>query len=234
MPTHRSRRPLKRCAARRRAEESGEREALVRAAHPLVELQARVGNAAVERALAQRYPVRVRPGASCAQVVDWLNTSNPHAPDWALTRAGFTWSGGFTITGSAPSFTLSLSNPQVRMSGPRVDMPEWRPGSPAMREAWQDMYARLRRHEAEHEAIARRWHATLTERLQNLSLEVNASSRAQVRRRARALVNAAWDSWLAEYRADMTSIDPHTEELHCPTAQADAPAGEEGGDGAPA
>ncbi|MCS6940953.1 MAG: DUF922 domain-containing protein, partial [Roseiflexus sp.] len=120
--------------------------------------------------------------------------------------------------------------PQVRMTGPSVDMPEWSPSNPAMRAAWQDMYDRLRRHEAEHKQIADDWKTTLTERLANLSLEVTAASRREVMRRAQALINAEWRGWIAEFQAEMSSIDPHTEKLHCPTAES-APSSDSSDDG---
>jgi hypothetical protein len=108
----------------------------------------------------QRYAVGVPADAGCAEVVDWLNTSNPHVPNWAKTRVRFNWGGSFLITGSAPDFHLRVGNPQVTMIGPSVDMPQWSPSDPAMQTAWQAMVQTLRTHEGEHEKIAKDWKAT--------------------------------------------------------------------------
>jgi predicted secreted Zn-dependent protease len=224
--THRTRR------AKRRQDEAPEQGMAEsdRTPHPLAALQRTHGNAAIERALAQRYSVQVPRDAGCDEVTAWIDANNPYVPNMAMTTASFTWGGGFRITGSAPDFTLSVSNPRVRMSGPTVDMPEWNPSNRAMRTAWRDMYARLRRHEGEHEAIARRWHTTLRERLAALSIPVSATSRDEVSSQANDLINAEWNAWIAEYQTDMTAIDPHTEELHCPVAEAEAPDGGDGGE----
>lgn len=226
MKAHHS--PTKR--RKRRADDRAESGEPMRAPHPIAAMQRAVGNAAVERALAQRYPVRVAKDASCDQVTNWLSQHSPYAPEAAQTRAQFTWKGEWVITGKAPRFRLRMRNASVTMHGPDVDMPEWQPTNPAVRAAWDDMYARLRRHEADHEQIAWDWKTILAERLANLSLEVTAASRKEVERRAQALINAKWRGWIAEFRAEMRSIDPHTEELHCPTADGE-PSGDGGDDG---
>ncbi len=196
-------------------------------------MQRVVGNAAVGRELGvQRYAVGAAPDASCKTVLGWMNSRNPYVPNWALTKATFSWGGDFAISGTAPDFHLRVSNPQVTMSGPDVDMPEWSPDSAAMQTAWSDMYARLRKHEGEHEKIANKWNKLLTERLTELDIEVKAKSAAAVNQRANALINAKWKSWIGEFKKEMKSIDPHTEPLDCPDEGAQSSAADDAGNGA--
>lgn len=191
-------------------------------------LQQTAGNSSVQRLLnppsgaalpVQRYAVGVRRTASCQQVIDWLNTQNPHRPAWAKTTPRFNWTGGVEVTGSAPDFQVSISNARVTVNT-TVDMPQWNPADPAMTSAWQAMHATLRTHEAEHEAIADRWKDTLRERLTALSLTVSAGNRAAAQQAAQAAVQAEWRAWLVEHQNDQTAIDPFTAVLDCP-----APAG---------
>jgi len=188
-------------------------------------LQRTIGNRQVTRLLAQpasspttiqRYPVRAPRTASCDQVIAWLNRNSPYRPMWAKTTATFNWRGGITVSGSAPDFRLSISDPDVTMRGPTVDMPQWNPSDPAMQTAWQEMHGDLRTHEGEHEQIANDWHTTLRERLAALDLPVTARSEAAVRRQASRLVNAEWNAWIGEYQAAQRAIDPYTAILNCP------------------
>jgi hypothetical protein len=165
----------------------------------------------------QRYPVGVRPSASCDTVLDWMQTSNPYAAQGnvALTTARFRWSGGFNVVGTAPDFTVTLTNPAVSLNK-SVDMPVWSPSAEAMQGAWGSMITQLRAHEARHEAIADRWRATLLARLTALSLSVSAASERAARTEANRLVNEQWAGWLAEHQADQDAIDPYAAPLNCP------------------
>jgi len=196
-------------------------------------LQQTAGNSSVQRLVdsvsgaalpVQRYAVGVRRTASCQQVIDWLNAQNPHRPAWAKTTPRFNWTGGVEVTGSAPDFQVSVSNPGVTMRT-TVDMPRWNPTDPAMATAWQAMHATLRAHEAEHEVIADRWKDMLLERLTNLSLTLSARSRAAAQPAAQAAAQAEWRGWLVEHQNDQNAIDPFAAVLDC-----SAPAG---GQGAP-
>ena len=187
-------------------------------------LQQTAGNSSVQRLLGsasgaplsvQRYAVGVRRTASCQQVIDWLNSRNPHRPAWAKTTARFNWIGGIVVTGDAPDFQVSISNAQVTVNT-TVDMPQWSPTDPAMGSAWQAMHATLRAHEAEHEAIASQWKDTLQDRLTNLSLTVTARRRAAAQRAAQTAVQAEWRGWLVEHQRDQNAIDPFTAVLDCP------------------
>ncbi|MFO7168800.1 MAG: DUF922 domain-containing protein [Chloroflexota bacterium] len=195
-----------------------------RSAHgaAVIALQRVVGNAAVERMLAgqvaQRYPVDVPEDASCDQVREWMETSNPYAREGnaAATTVTFSWSATWRITGRAPNFKLRLSNPQVTMDGPHVDMPQRKPHNPKLRAAWQRMYRTLRDHERRHEAIAHRWRRILLGRLRKLSIPVTAASREEVAAQARELVGQRWDEWIEQHQAQQSEIDPFQALLDCP------------------
>jgi post-segregation antitoxin (ccd killing protein) len=164
----------------------------------------------------QRYPVDLPANASCTEVLDWMNTSNPYVPNWAQTAVSFDWRGSFLISSSAPNFRLRVGNPRMIMTGPTVDMPQYQPRDPAMRLAWQAMYRSLCTHEGRHEGIARAWRGTLLQRLRALNLEVTASSRDEVNAMAQELIQAEWDQWLAEHQEAQDAIDPYTGTLNCP------------------
>lgn len=186
------------------------------------QLQRQVGNASVQRLIEgsatdlpiQRWAVGLPAGTTdCMVVVNWMNGHSPYraTSGWAKTSARHSWSGPLVFSGEADSLTVSVSGPAVTMSK-SVDMPTWAPTHPAMRTAWASMASGLRAHEAEHEAIADRWKATMLQRLQGLSLAVNS------RREGQGAVQAEFDSWVAEHQAEQTSIDPYTAMLDCSAA----------------
>jgi hypothetical protein len=163
----------------------------------------------------QRYAVGAPRNASCAVVVSWLNRNSPHRPAWALTRARFSFSDvEFNVSGTAPDFTVTMSGKvSVRKT---VDMPMWRPNSPAMQTAWDEMWAELRAHESKHEGIADDWKATMQERLDAWSADISAPNRAAARREAVRRFEADKASWVREQQADQNAIDPFFATLNCP------------------
>lgn len=186
----------------------------------VLDLQRLAGNGAVQRLLGatsgpglpvQRYPVGAARTAGCAQVVAWLNRSNPHRPSWARTRANFTWSGTVEVTGQPGSLQAVVRDPRVS-STVSVDMPQWSPGNRDMAAAWQDMYRTLRAHEADHERIAAEWKVTLLERLTALRLDVSSRNR----RSAQDEVQREWQGWLGEHQQAQNAIDPFVVLLDCP------------------
>jgi hypothetical protein len=187
-------------------------------------LQRVVGNRTVGREITeqsvQRYLVDLPENASCSEVCEWMETSNPYAAEGntAETTVMFSWSGDWRITGRAPNFTLRLSNPHVVMDGPQVDMPEWSPRDPELRAAWQRMYRTLRRHESHHEVIARRWHRILLRCLRRLAIPVTAANREEVESHAEALVQAEWEEWMANHQTEQDRIDPFQAPLNCPSS----------------
>jgi predicted secreted Zn-dependent protease len=184
------------------------------------ELQARYGNAAVQRMLAgssslavQRWAVGL-PAATtdCARVVTFMDANSPYrrTSGWAQTRARFTWGGDPAYTTTDGTTTATVSNPTVTPAV-TVDMPVWAPSDPAMARAWSGMISTLRAHEAEHERIAARWESTLRSDL--AALEVTVANRRIGT--FRSAVQAQWDAWLAQHQADQTAIDPFTAILDC-------------------
>lgn len=199
-------------------------------------LQRAVGNAQVARELAaiQRYDVGAAPDASCEQVIKWIDAHSPYKPEWAHTKAAFTWSAGFQITGDKKSgFTLTVTDPTVDINKD-VDMPEWQPASGSMQKAWRQAYTQLRNHEAKHEEIGDTWQATLLTRLKTLSISVKSANLSD--KQMKKLVQAEWNKWIAEHQKAQKAIDPYTATLNCPIAEADSAdgGGDEGADSAEA
>lgn len=176
-----------------------------------------VARAAMPTAV-QRYPVGASPNADCQTVVSWLDSHSPYKPEWARTQVRFNRSGSIVVSGTAPNFRATFKNPGVTVSK-KVDMPQWQPANPAMRQAWDKMWANLRTHETRHEEIANRWKTTLLDRLKALDLEVTANNQAEAQKEANRLVEDEWTSWIAEHQADQDDIDPFTAELVCPNEE---------------
>jgi len=190
------------------------------------QLQRQVGNGGVQQLAeaasgptVQRWNVGVAPGTTdCMVVVNWLNRNSPYrtTSGWAKTSATHWWDGSLVFAGEGDSLTVSVRDPVVSLTK-SVDMPAWAPTNPAMRSAWAAMTADLRAHEAQHEAIAVQWKATMVERLKTLTLSVPSRGKAQ------AAVQAEFDGWVREHQADQKAIDPFTATLDC-SAAAETPA----------
>lgn len=208
--------------------DAGTRERLVAA------LQQRHGNAAVQRLIAgtdglpvQRWRVGLPAATSdCARVVRYMDTHSPYrrGDGWAETRAHFRWGGQPQISEESGVFWGSVANPTVTPEV-HVDMPEWTPTDPAMAAAWAAMYADLRAHEAEHEAIAARWEGILRANL----AELNAQMPNRTEGAWRAAVQREWGNWLRSHQDDQDLIDPYTAILDCsggePTEESAGPEG---------
>jgi len=192
-------------------------------------LQARHGNAAVQRLLAdpsplsvQRWAVTLPAGTTdCARVVSYMDANSPYRNDsgWARTNARFNWGGDPAYTTTDGVTTATVANPTVTPVV-SVDMPRWAPADPAMAGAWTAMTSSLRAHEAAHEGIAATWTSTLRSNLS--SLEVTVANRRIGT--FRAAVQAEWNGWLAQHQADQVAIDPFTALLDCSGGPAAAPA----------
>ncbi|HYO42218.1 MAG TPA: DUF922 domain-containing protein [Candidatus Limnocylindrales bacterium] len=193
-------------------------------------LQARHGNAAVQRLLAgasslpvQRWAVTLPAGTTdCARVVSYMDANSPYrrTSGWARTSARFSWGGDPSYTTVDRVTTATVTNPTVTPVV-TVDMPRWAPTDPAMAAAWSAMSSSLRTHEALHEDIATRWESTLRSNLSTLEVTVANRSIGTFR----AAVQAEWDGWLAQHQAEQTGIDPFTAVLDCsggPGATADS------------
>jgi hypothetical protein len=203
-------------------------------------LQRTVGNAAVCRLLErgragatagaplQRYPVDVPADADCDTLLDWMNSSNPYVPNWAQTSCEYEpLVERFRITGTAPNFRLRLRNPRVRFLGCEIDLPEWAPSDPAMRDAWEAEMRHIRAHENEHVGIGRRERRIMQNALRDLNLPVTADTREEAMAQAQDLFDAEWARIETEGQARQNAIDPHPGNLQCPDQPIDEETGEE-------
>jgi predicted secreted Zn-dependent protease len=205
------------------------------------QLQRQVGNGSVSRLLArtrapgapgqtqiQRWAVTLPAAtADCMVVVNWLDRHSPYSgkSGWALTSPTFGWGGDFDYSGSGKSLTVSVVHPTVSLST-TVDMPSWAPTDSVMKQAWANMSAELRAHEARHEEVATNWKATLLDRLKGLSLSIKSEGDGP------AAVRKEWASWLAEHQADQAALDPFSALLDCSggsSESADAGSGNQDG-----
>jgi hypothetical protein len=183
-------------------------------------LQARHGNAAVQRLLApgtglpvQRWAVTLPAGTSdCARVVSYMDANSPYraSTGWARTNARFNWGGDPAYTTTDGVTTATVTNPTVTPAV-AVDMPRWAPTNPAMATAWTGMTTALRAHEALHEGIATTWESTLRTNLGALTVTVpNRTIGAFT-----SAVGAEWATWIGQHQAEQTGIDPYSALLDC-------------------
>jgi predicted secreted Zn-dependent protease len=183
-------------------------------------LQARHGNAAVQRLLApggalpvQRWAVTLAAGtADCVRVVAHMDANSPYraTTGWARTNARFNWGGDPAYTTANGVTTATVASPTVTRTV-NVDMPAWAPTDPAMATAWTAMTTDLRAHEALHEGIAATWESTLRTNLGSLRVTVPDRTITAFR----AAVQAEWNTWIGQHQGAQTAIDPYTAVLDC-------------------
>ncbi len=163
----------------------------------------------------QRYPVPA--DLACHEVVDWLDTNSPYAPEWAETRCSITFEGSVRTNFR----TLGDGSVELRARGHRgikasvdcpVDRPEWspspRPGRAAQVRAWQAMRRVLDAHENEHRAIGRTWKATLQARYRAIDLTVTGVDQADATQQATDRIAALEAQWQLDAQAAQDAIDP--------------------------
>jgi hypothetical protein len=202
--------------------------------HSAVALQRTLGNAVVCRLLQQRrtsqatapriqrYPVDAPCDADCDTVLDWLNTESPYAGDgnWANTTCTYDVRKGKPV--ASPYEVDGITYFRVRLKQPRVsvacsvDMPRWKPCNRATREAWRAAWARLRKHEAEHEAIGREHRKVMETFLTELDIYTDATDRADAVAQADAVINDDLARLEAEAQEAQTAIDPFRAPFDCP------------------
>lgn len=203
----------------------------------MARLQRSVGNAAVQRLMASRVPLRpvqrwavglARGQSDAGAVVRYINANSPHPNKaWALTKVAFTANKDLAVSGTAPDFTVAPTNPAVSYTK-TVDMPTWSPSDPGMAASWASMSADLRAHEAEHEAIGDTSQASMLTNLQGWSHSATAKPSAAAKSEAKAQLDADWAGWLADHQTDQNAIDPYYAMLDQP-----APAQSESAESAP-
>jgi hypothetical protein len=174
----------------------------------------------------QRYPVPA--SLACNEVVDWLNSNSPYAPEWAETRCNYSFNGQANVaTTTQPDGTVKAdvrgnNKMSVSVSCP-IDRPEWspsnRPNQAAEVAAWRAMRATLDQHEAAHRSIGQTWRATLEGRYRAVNFSVTGADQAEAMANASAELTSRKDSWGADAQAAQDAIDPFRGAvLACPPA----------------
>ncbi|GIV90705.1 MAG: hypothetical protein KatS3mg055_3223 [Chloroflexus sp.] len=169
---------------------------------------------------------RVPGSLQCQEVIDWLNTNSPYAPDWAETRCTYTFNGGVQTRSETlpdgrvritargmPSATVTVNCP--------IDRPDWDPTERSNRAAevaaWNAMRVDLDAHEAEHRRIGWQWRATLEQRFRSVHFTVIGSDAGDAMQQAQERVAALQQQWQSDAQAAQDAIDPFRGAvLHCP------------------
>jgi hypothetical protein len=178
------------------------------------ELQQTAGNQAVQR-LTQRYTVPA--SLDCGELVDWLNSNSPYAPEWAETRCNYAFQGQARVS----SKTLPDGSIELRARGHNglrvtvdcpIDRPNWAPSRRANRaaevRAWQAMRATLDAHESQHRGIGQTWRGTLETRWRALDITATGTDAADARANLVATLEATQQQWMADAQAAQDAIDP--------------------------
>ncbi|NOG66406.1 MAG: DUF922 domain-containing protein [Chloroflexi bacterium] len=137
----------------------------------VLQLQRQQGNQAVRRLLesaessvpsgqVQRWAVNIPADTPCDQVADLITQTSPYSPNWARAHFEFPWSSDYVPRGTAPNYTLTPRNLNVRMR-PNIDVPQWSPSDPATRTAWRTAMSNLNTHEGVHRQTATTWRDTI-------------------------------------------------------------------------
>jgi hypothetical protein len=200
----------------------------------LTRLQRQAGNQAVQLLIQastatpgltiQRYSVPA--DLECTDVVPWLDSNSPFAPEWAETRCTYTFNGQARVAIT----TLADGTVQMRARGHRgmsvsvscpIDRPSWspsrRPNRAAEVTAWQAMRAALDAHEAAHRGIGQTWRATIEGRWRGVDITVTGADNADARANLVAALEAEKEQWRAESQAAQDAIDPFRgATLDCP------------------
>ncbi|ACL24401.1 eCIS core domain-containing protein [Chloroflexus aggregans] len=169
---------------------------------------------------------RVPGSLRCQEVVDWLNTHSPYAPEWAETRCTYAFNGGVQTRSETlpdgrvritargmPSATVAVNCP--------IDRPDWepseRPNRAAEVAAWNAMRVDLDAHEAAHRRIGWQWRATLEQRFRSVHFTVTGSDAGDAMQQAQERVAVLQQQWQSDAQAAQDAIDPFRGAvLHCP------------------
>jgi hypothetical protein len=163
----------------------------------------------------QRYAVP--PDLACNDVVDWLNSNSPYAPEWAETNCTYSFNGQANVrTTPQPDGSVKADvrgNPQssVSVSCP-IDRPEWspaaRPNQAAEVAAWRAMRTTLDAHEAQHRQIGQTWRATLETRYRGVNFSVTGTDASDAMTNATNELESRKNGWGADAQAAQDAIDP--------------------------
>jgi hypothetical protein len=174
------------------------------------------------------------PGSlACGELVDWLNSNSPYAPEWAETACNYSFNGGVR-TSSTPNpgggvtvRARGSSQATVSVSCP-IDRPSWnptrRPNRDAEVTAWRAMMAVLSAHEQQHRQIGQTWQATLQSRFQAVDFTVTGTDEADATAKASQHLTDLQNQWGTDAQAAQSAIDPFRGAvLTCPSAPATTP-----------
>jgi hypothetical protein len=198
-------------------------------ARRLAALQRSVGNRATT-AFVQRWVV---PGdLRCSEVVPYMRSSSPYAPEWAATASSHTFEGGVNVRhttrrdGTVQSTARGHRDLNVTVDSP-VDRPEWdpspRPNRDAEVAAWQRMRRALDAHESEHQRIGRTNNADLIRRWRAVNMTVTGSDAETNMSTLTDRIQTAQEGWMATAQARQSRIDPFRgANLACPPRVAEA------------
>jgi hypothetical protein len=187
--------------------------ALAEPAHPVLQLYAVPGS------------------LRCDEVVDWLNSNSPYAPEWAETRSTYSFNGNVNTTnrnlpddGGVEIRVRGHNGLTVNVNSP-IDMPSWNPGPRANRDAevaaWSAMIAVLGAHEQEHRRIAATWRTTLQSNWRGVDFTVTGASSSEAQQNAVAELTSQKDGWGQQAQDAQDAIDPFRGAvLNCPAAPA--------------
>ena len=178
---------------------------------PSLSVQRTIG----EPRILQRYTVPA--DLACGDVVDWLNSNSPYAPEWAETRCTYSFNGGANVaTSTLPDGTVKASvkghqKLSVAVNCP-IDRPTWNPSRRANRDAevaaWRAMRATLDAHESQHRKIGATWRATLESRWRAVDFSVTGTDKADAMANAQAELDSRKQQWGADAQAAQDAIDP--------------------------
>jgi len=174
----------------------------------------------------QRYSVPAR--LPCDEVVDWLNSHSPYAPEWAETHCIYSFNGRATVaTTTQPDGTVKAkvrgnNRMSVSVNCP-IDRPQWNPSSrpnrAAQLTAWRAMRATLDQHEAAHRTIGQNWRATLEGRFRAVNFSVTGADQSEAMTSASSELDSQKETWGADAQAAQDAIDPFRRAvLTCPPA----------------
>ena len=194
----------------------------------LLALQRSAGNRAASLAV-QRW--RVPGSLACDEVVPHMDSSSPHAPEWAATRSTHSFSGQVRVRhdtqddGTVTSTASGHPGVTVRVSSP-IDRPEWnptpRPNRAAELAAWRSMRVSLDAHEAEHQAIGRTNNAELIRRYQAVQLTTTGPDRRTNTADLASQLQGEQQAWADWAQAQQDAIDPFRDaNLACPRSPAE-------------
>jgi hypothetical protein len=169
------------------------------------------------------------PGSlECGEVVDWLNSNSPYAPEWAETRSTYSFNGSATTSSrNLPDGTVEIHVRGNRGMGVSVnspiDMPSWSPGPRTNRQAevaaWNAMITVLGAHEHQHRTIAANWRVTLEGNWRGVDFTVTGATAADARQAAVDELESQKTTWGQQAQDAQDAIDPFRGAvLNCPSA----------------